>query len=194
MPNISRSKANQTLKLGEVIEYNNRNIFFQKSCRKWGRRLAPDHFLFFKKVLCELKANGLQLSFNHFRQHSNWKTVKRYYFPSAPVLGPRPHLLFNGPRSKLLFCSPHVSKLLFHGPKWSKLLIHGHGGRKHLFFSVLSKFQTFQLKEDKICNYSQFFFDFVEVSHIHSHMCKVYIFFKNTWTGYLFFLVSFFSS
>ena len=31
LPNISRSKGNQTMKFGQVIEYNKRNIFLQKS-------------------------------------------------------------------------------------------------------------------------------------------------------------------
>ena len=39
--NISRCKDNQTMKFGELIEYNVRNIFLQKSCKKW------DLFLFF---------------------------------------------------------------------------------------------------------------------------------------------------
>ena len=32
--NISRSKGNQAIKFGQVIDYNARNIFLQKSCRK----------------------------------------------------------------------------------------------------------------------------------------------------------------
>ena len=36
LPNISRSKGNQTMKFGQLIEYN-RNVFIQKSCRKQGR-------------------------------------------------------------------------------------------------------------------------------------------------------------
>ena len=35
--NISRSKANQTLKFGHLIEYNVRKNFLQNSCRKSGR-------------------------------------------------------------------------------------------------------------------------------------------------------------
>ena len=68
IPNISRSKGNQTMKFGQVIEYNNRNIFLQKSCRKWGRETSPrpDLFLFFKKALYEVEASGLQLSFDIF--------------------------------------------------------------------------------------------------------------------------------
>ena len=32
--NISRNKRNQTMKFSQLIEYNKRKIFFQKSCRK----------------------------------------------------------------------------------------------------------------------------------------------------------------
>ena len=31
LPNISRSKGNQTMKLGQLIEYKMRNIFLKKS-------------------------------------------------------------------------------------------------------------------------------------------------------------------
>ena len=34
LPNISQSKGNQTMKFGQLIEYNKRNSFFQKLCRK----------------------------------------------------------------------------------------------------------------------------------------------------------------
>ena len=34
LPNISQSKGNQTTKFGQLIEYNNRNIFLQKLCPK----------------------------------------------------------------------------------------------------------------------------------------------------------------
>ena len=38
MPNISRSKGNQTLRLGQLIEYNMRNNFFKKIMDKmWWR-------------------------------------------------------------------------------------------------------------------------------------------------------------
>ena len=57
LPNISRSKGNQTKKVGRLIEYNKKNLFLQKSCRK-AVRLVSDHFLFFKKVLYEVKANS----------------------------------------------------------------------------------------------------------------------------------------
>ena len=34
LPNISQSKGNETMKLGQFIEYNKRNIFLHKLCEK----------------------------------------------------------------------------------------------------------------------------------------------------------------
>ena len=34
LPKISQSRGNQTMKFGQLIEYNNRNIFLQKLCVK----------------------------------------------------------------------------------------------------------------------------------------------------------------
>ena len=34
LPNISQSKGDQTMKFGQVIVYNTRNIFLQKLCQK----------------------------------------------------------------------------------------------------------------------------------------------------------------
>ena len=39
-PNISRSKSDQTMKICQVIENNNRNIFLQKLFTKWGREIS----------------------------------------------------------------------------------------------------------------------------------------------------------
>ena len=36
MPNISRSKSNQAMKFGQLIEYNMRNSFLEKSFMKYG--------------------------------------------------------------------------------------------------------------------------------------------------------------
>ena len=48
--NISRRKGNQTMNLGQLIKHNIRYIFFQKSCRKWGRETSPVFlFVFFLK-------------------------------------------------------------------------------------------------------------------------------------------------
>ena len=37
LPNILRSKGNQTMAFGQLIEYNMRNIFIEKSYTKCGR-------------------------------------------------------------------------------------------------------------------------------------------------------------
>ena len=37
LPNISRSKDNQGMKFGQLIEYNMRNIFVEKSYAKYAR-------------------------------------------------------------------------------------------------------------------------------------------------------------
>ena len=44
LPNISRSKGNQTMKFGQLIECHMRNIFLQKSCTKCGGETSPRPF------------------------------------------------------------------------------------------------------------------------------------------------------
>ena len=49
LPIISRSKGDQTIKFGQLIEYNMRNVFFfEKSCTKCGAETIPR--LFSKKL------------------------------------------------------------------------------------------------------------------------------------------------
>ena len=40
LSNISESRGNQTMKFGQLIKYNKRNIFLQKLYRKWGRETS----------------------------------------------------------------------------------------------------------------------------------------------------------
>ena len=44
LPNISSSKGNQTLKFGQLIEYNIGNIFLEKSYIKCGGETSPGPF------------------------------------------------------------------------------------------------------------------------------------------------------
>ena len=44
LPNISRSKDNQTMKFGQLIECNMRNIFLEKSYTKCGGETSPRLF------------------------------------------------------------------------------------------------------------------------------------------------------
>ena len=54
------------MKFGQVIVYNKRKIFFKNHAENKAGRLVPDHFLFFKKALYEVKASRLRLSSNMF--------------------------------------------------------------------------------------------------------------------------------
>ena len=49
LPNISQSKGNLTIKFGQLIEYNKRNIFLQSHVENELGRLVPNLFLLFKK-------------------------------------------------------------------------------------------------------------------------------------------------
>ena len=61
LPNITKSIADKTMKFGQLIEYNVRNIFLQISCRKSGEETSSSPLsVFFKKALYEVKASGLQ--------------------------------------------------------------------------------------------------------------------------------------
>ena len=51
LSNISQSKGNQTMKFDQLIEYNKRNIFLQKLCRKWGKETSSRPVFIFKKKL-----------------------------------------------------------------------------------------------------------------------------------------------
>ena len=44
LSNVSRSKAKQTMKFGQLIEYNMRNIFLEKSFTKCDRETIPRHY------------------------------------------------------------------------------------------------------------------------------------------------------
>ena len=44
LPNISRSKGSQTMKFGQLIEYNTRNTFLEKSYTKFGEETIPRPF------------------------------------------------------------------------------------------------------------------------------------------------------
>ena len=44
LTNMSRRKGDQTMKIGQLIEYYMRNIFLEKSCTKCGRETIPRPF------------------------------------------------------------------------------------------------------------------------------------------------------
>ena len=69
MPNISRSKGNQTVKFGQLIVCNMRNIFLGKSYTKCGWETSPRAFSEKLKlsifIVCQVEGyrNILKLSF-----------------------------------------------------------------------------------------------------------------------------------
>ena len=44
LPNISRSKDNQVIKFGQLVEYNMKNIFFLNHTQNVIGKLVPDSF------------------------------------------------------------------------------------------------------------------------------------------------------
>ena len=43
LPNISSSRGNQTMKFGQLIEYDMKNIFLENSCIKYVEKTSPRH-------------------------------------------------------------------------------------------------------------------------------------------------------
>ena len=95
-PNISRSKGNQTMKFGELIEYSMRKSFLEKSCIKYGGETLPrlfskkaelgislDHWS--KKVLCSLfllyaKVRAIKIYWNYAGDHLLLPHIKHLFF------------------------------------------------------------------------------------------------------------------
>ena len=50
LPNISQSKGNHAIKIGQLIEYN-KDIFLQKLCGKWIRETSSRPLFIFLKSL-----------------------------------------------------------------------------------------------------------------------------------------------
>ena len=51
LSNFSRSKDNQAIRFGQLIEYNMRNNFLEKSYTKYSGEASPRHF--YKKIKIE---------------------------------------------------------------------------------------------------------------------------------------------
>ena len=54
LPNVSRRKSNQTVKFGQLITYNMRNIFFEKLYTKYGGETIPRPFSKISKLSISL--------------------------------------------------------------------------------------------------------------------------------------------
>ena len=51
LSNISQRKENQTMKFGQLIEYNKINVLLQKSCRNWGMETSSRSLCFLKSFI-----------------------------------------------------------------------------------------------------------------------------------------------
>ena len=61
----------------QLVDYDKKNIFLQKSSRKWGRKTSSRPlFDFSKRFIYEVEASGLQISFNIFRWLLTSHTMK----------------------------------------------------------------------------------------------------------------------
>ena len=65
MLNICWIKNNETMNFGQLIEHNKGNIFFQKSCRTWGRETSSRHIFAFLKSFIWSKSKWSSACF-HF--------------------------------------------------------------------------------------------------------------------------------
>ena len=66
LPNISRSKGNQTMKFDQLVKYNVKNNFFFKNHTKNEAEILIADNLFFEKALYKVKACGQHVNFNIF--------------------------------------------------------------------------------------------------------------------------------
>ena len=67
LPEISGSKRNKTImKFDQLIESNVKKFFKKSNAENKAGELVRDLFLFFGKILHEVIANGLHLSFSIF--------------------------------------------------------------------------------------------------------------------------------
>ena len=65
LPNISRCESNKTIKFDQLLDYSKKNIFVQKSCRKWGTGTSSRPL--FKKALYEVKTSVTRCNFSTFQ-------------------------------------------------------------------------------------------------------------------------------
>ena len=53
---------------GHLVEYNKRNFYFKNHVKNDAGRIVPYSFLFLRKSLYDIKANGMPLNFNMIQQ------------------------------------------------------------------------------------------------------------------------------
>ena len=85
LTNISRSKGNQTMKFGQLIECNMRNIFIKKSYTKSGGETSPRHFAEKLKLSLSLTQESKVLC-SLFLLNAKLRVIEIYWNKSADHL------------------------------------------------------------------------------------------------------------
>ena len=78
LPNISKSKSNQTSKFGQLTEYNMRNIFLQKSYTIYGKKLLPDPHFIKNQILAFLWINSLKFCTVCILLHAKFRGMEMF--------------------------------------------------------------------------------------------------------------------
>ena len=113
LPNISRSKSSQTMKFGQLIKYNVRNIFLENLWRKSGRKTSSRLLFQFEKALYVVKASDQYLSFDIFWQSLTLTQKKKQTAESFRLLI-RSQIL-----TSLRFCG---KRLIFYCIQYKKVI------------------------------------------------------------------------
>ena len=87
------------MEFGQLIEYNVGNIL-QKTCRKWGREASSDVYLFFKKLLYEVKVWNYKTSDCLVCNMLSFDFLKK-----GPGLVFQPHFVY--------FCKKNIFHVIF---------------------------------------------------------------------------------
>ena len=78
LPNISRSKGNQTRVFAQLIEYNMRNLIFQKSCLKYCGETIPRPFS--KKSKFSMSLDQEEVLYSLFLLYTKLRAIKVYWY------------------------------------------------------------------------------------------------------------------
>ena len=78
LPSISRSEGKQAMKFGQLIEYNMRNIFVEKSYTKCGRETVPRPFSG-KPKLSKSLPQKFKVLYSLLLSYAKLRTIKIYW-------------------------------------------------------------------------------------------------------------------
>ena len=77
LPNISRSKGNQTIEFGQLIEYNMRNIFLEKSYTKCGGETSARPFS--EKLKLSISLDQSKVLYSLLLSYAKLRAIEIYW-------------------------------------------------------------------------------------------------------------------